>query len=175
MYKVDNILEVLILKSNSILGSGCLAICEAIQVNTTIKSLDLSENCIGDEGGMALASLLQVNSVLANLFVSSCGFGASSTISLATVLQTNNAIQQLDFSNNSLSTASLSHSLLRDTMTHLSTAIRVNTGIRIIVLSKLAINDYVIVHLLGPALKNNRTIESLNLSRQVKGILNGVF
>lgn len=158
-------MEVLVLKSNSIHGAGSAAICGALQVNSQINYLDLSGNDVEEEGGMALASMLQVNTGLANLFISGCSLRASSMIAISTVLQSNNGIQQLDISNNVLSTASLSHSLVHDTMTHLSIAVRVNTGLKILDLSKLGIDDFVMIHLLGPAIAANKTLETLNLSR----------
>ncbi|KAJ3372343.1 hypothetical protein HDU91_003953 [Kappamyces sp. JEL0680] len=163
--KDDNLLEVLILKSNNIGGSGMLAICEAMQVNSKINYLDVSSNAVEEEGGMAIASMLQVNNGLANLFLSGCSLKATSIIAIATVLQSNNCIQQLDISNNALPSSSLSQSLVTDIMTHLSMAIRINTGIKILDLSKMGINDFAMVNLFGPALAANATLESLNLSR----------
>ena len=116
---------------------------------------------------MALASMLQVNTELANLFIFGCSLDASSIIAISTVLQPNNSIQQLDISNNKLSTAYLSHSLVNDIMTHISITVRVNTNIKILNLSKLAINDFVMIHLLGPAIAANKSLETLNLSRYV--------
>jgi Ran GTPase-activating protein (RanGAP) involved in mRNA processing and transport len=85
-------------------------------------------------------------------------------IAIATVLQSNNNILQLDISNNILSTAGLSQSLLNDVMTHWALAIKVNYGIKILNLSKLGITDYIMVNLLGPAIRENRNLETLNLS-----------
>ena len=157
-------MEVLILKGNSIQGQGSVAIFNAIQVNNQISYLDVSGNDIKEEGGMALASMLQVNNGLANLFISGCSLPASAMIAISTVLQSSNTIQQLDISNNKLPTSGLSHSLLSDTMTHLSLAVKINFSIKILDLSKLGIDDFVMIHLLSPAIESNRYIETLNLS-----------
>jgi hypothetical protein len=85
-------------------------------------------------------------------------------IAIATVLQSNNNILQLDISNNILSTAGLSQSLLNDVMTHWAMAIKVNYGLKILNLSKLGITDHIMVNLLGPAIRENRNLETLNLS-----------
>jgi Ran GTPase-activating protein (RanGAP) involved in mRNA processing and transport len=168
--KQDTFLEVLILKSNLIGGRGCEALSTALHYNLQINYLDISDNEITDIGGIAICSMLQVifiyqiNTGIANLFVSGCKLPASSLIALATVLQSNNNIIQLDVSNNTLYTASLSQSLLNDVMTHLSMAIKLNYGLKMVNLSKMGITDYIMCNLLGPALQQNKNIETLNLS-----------
>ncbi len=136
-----------------------------MQVNSHISSLDISSNSMGDEGGMGIATMLQINSTLTNLFVSGCGLKTTSLIAISTVLQSNSSIQQFDISNNVLSTASLSQSTQTDIMTHLSVAIKINSGIKVLDISKMGINDFTLINLLAPALESNKTIEVLNLSR----------
>ncbi|KAI8900500.1 hypothetical protein BC833DRAFT_523398 [Globomyces pollinis-pini] len=162
--KNDSVLEVLILKSNKIGSNGIISISKALHYNSQICYLDLSNNTIGDEGGMAVANMMQVNASITNLFISGCKLPATSLIAIATVLQANNYIQQLDMSNNMLSTGTLSQTLQNDVMTHISTSIAMNYGIKVLNLSKSGISDYIMCHLLAPAMKANRNIETLDLS-----------
>jgi Ran GTPase-activating protein (RanGAP) involved in mRNA processing and transport len=154
----------LILKSNSIGGKGIAALANAFHYNLQINYLDISDNEITDVGGIAMSSMLQINTGLVNLFMSGCKLPAASLIALATVLQTNNYLLQLDISNNMMSSANLSQSLVNDVMTHLSMAIKVNYGLKVLNLSKLGIADFVMINMLGPAIQHNKNLETLNLS-----------
>jgi Ran GTPase-activating protein (RanGAP) involved in mRNA processing and transport len=63
-----------------------------------------------------------------------------------------------------LSTGSLSQSLLNDVMTHLSSALKVNYGLKVLNLSKLGLTDFIMVNMLSPAIYENKNLETLNLS-----------
>jgi Ran GTPase-activating protein (RanGAP) involved in mRNA processing and transport len=157
-------LEVLILKSNSISEIGCAALCEALNENHRINHFDISDNSVNDKGGMAIAKMLRTNTGLANLAISGCKFSASSLIALLISLKESNYIQKLDISNNAINSARLSNSLWNDIMNHLSIMIRDNTLIKALDISKMHINDDAVVSLMAPALKFNNTIENLNLA-----------
>jgi hypothetical protein len=106
-----------------------------------------------------------VNTAVSNLFVSGCKMPATAQIAIATVLHTNNYLLQLDISNNRLATSNLSQSLVNDVLTHFAITIMSNYGLKIFNLSKLGISDYAMVNILAPAIYQNKSLETLNLSR----------
>lgn len=182
--KEDKTLEVLRLKSNALTGAGAGAIAKALLVNERLESLDLSGNVIGDEGGMELARMLQVrnaffleviisephdglqvNSALQKLAISGCSLRATSIIALWTVIKNNETILDFDISNNFTNSNSLSQSLANDVVMHLSGALKGNTTLKRLNLSKLSITDWSTCDYLAAALPFCVSLEFLDLSR----------
>jgi predicted TIM-barrel enzyme len=98
------------------------------------------------------------------VFISGCKLPATALIAVATVLQSNNYILQLDVSNNRISTSNLTQTLVDDIMTHFGITLTINYGLKVLNISKMGISDFVMVNILAPALRENKTLETLNLS-----------
>jgi len=90
------------LANNKLGESGAVTICNAVQVNPTIKTLNLSCNAIGVTGAEALAKLLVHNCSLEELSIGNNNITDVGAAALSDVLKSNRALKFLDIAGDDL-------------------------------------------------------------------------
>ncbi len=81
---------------------GLRLLIEALNVNSTLRSLDLSSNVVGEQAGVLLAAVLRQNTTLQSLRLSSCGITEAGVVALVEALSSNQTLLSLDLGGNSL-------------------------------------------------------------------------
>ena len=84
-------------------------------------------------------------------------------IALCIVLKSNDCINDLDISNNILSTSGLTQSISNDVMMHLSRSLDGNDSLKQLNLSKLGITDWSTCDSFAAALLKSAGLENLDL------------
>jgi hypothetical protein len=83
-------------RKNVIEPEGAKALAEALQVNTTLRTLDLSWNKIGVAGAKALAIALKFNTTVTELYLDNNDIGVDGVKALADALQSNKTLSSLE-------------------------------------------------------------------------------
>ena len=167
---------------------GVKALADALKENHSLQSLNLSEAPLDAAGVQALADVLKENSGLQSLNLSFVRLDAASVQALADALKENHSLQSLNLSEALLDAASVQA---------LADALKENHGLQSLDLKRVKLSDDVVqtlanalkeencalqslglshtelsgnaVQALAEALKKNKTLKSLDLSRNPKG------
>ncbi|CAG8470302.1 13539_t:CDS:2, partial [Dentiscutata heterogama] len=153
-------LRYLNLSRNEISSDAMEALVEALEENTTLKSLDLSNITGAGQTGRALVKSLEKNRTLKTLNLSNCNIRNSVVTALEKALQTNDILTDLDLSYNALPMSNLIKALERN-----NSLTKLNISYRDFHLKE--------IEALANVLKVNDTITHLYLSRTMDDPENG--
>ncbi|KAI8806072.1 hypothetical protein BJ742DRAFT_680474 [Cladochytrium replicatum] len=160
----DRYLEVVNIASNNVGTEGGTALAKALVMNNCVYDFNISGNDIGKDAGMDFGSMLQVNITLKYLGIANTKQSTQTLMALSTVLNNNTTLVRLDLSNNATHFASLTQSLQTDVMVHWSKTLRLNHTLEELNFSKMAVTDWDAVNTVAGAIKDNRSLHTLDLS-----------
>jgi len=151
--KRNKTLTSLDLSTNSI-GHGVSFICEALEVNSTLKKLVLVSNKIKEDGAKSIGKLLTRNSTVVKLALSYNNIGSAGAKWIAEGLKHNTVVKELYLSSNKMDTSGIQT---------ICEALEVNTTLTMLLLDG---NDIRLdgVRALCDTLSRNTTLEKLDVS-----------
>jgi Ran GTPase-activating protein (RanGAP) involved in mRNA processing and transport len=139
---------------------GAAEIGKALRHNTGLLILDLADNGLANDGVEAIAVALQTNTSLVELVLANNGIGTAGVTALAVAVRTNGTLHTLSLSGNDLGASG--HAAF-------AMCLRDKTrGLANLDLSNTSINSEA-MKALGEGLRDNKSIRSLNLSKNAMG------
>ena len=147
-------IESLYLMGCGIDGDGVVLLCEALEVNKSLRDLNLSRNLIGSRGAEALGRYLKTNPALSRLELGKSYGTEDNLAALATGLKNNTNLEVLDLSYCAMSD--------REAVAF-ADALKHNTGLKVLELTE---NEIWVVGLvaLAKALRFNRSLQKLRFN-----------
>jgi serine/threonine protein kinase len=98
-------LEMTFVEVRAMLGgshAGTRALSNALQVNTSLRTLSLGANNLGAEGGKILAEALKVNTGIVALNIGGCILGPEGAEAIADAVKVNKTLEDLDIAHNNI-------------------------------------------------------------------------